>query len=49
MNRSNDLQAEGYELLRFPAWLVRYDPGFVAMKILEALQKAAVRARRGAA
>jgi hypothetical protein len=49
MNRSNDLQLKGYELLRFPAWLVRYDPGFVATKILEALRKAAARARRGAA
>jgi hypothetical protein len=41
MNRSNDLQSEGYRVLRFPAWLVRYDPGFVAAKILEALPKGA--------
>jgi Protein of unknown function (DUF559) len=46
MNRSNDMQLKGYELLRFPAWLVRYDPGFVAMKILEALRKAAAPANR---
>jgi hypothetical protein len=46
MNRGNDLQMDGYELLRFPAWLVRYNPGFVAAEIRRAFQLAAERTAR---
>jgi Protein of unknown function (DUF559) len=49
MNRGNDLQLKDYEVLRFPAWMVRYHPEFVAAEILRAFRKAAERARRGAA
>jgi len=49
MNRANDLQLKDYEVLRFPAWVVRYHPGFVAAEIRRAFRKAAERARRGAA
>lgn len=40
MERDNDLQIDGYQVLRFPAWQVRQHPEFVAGKILEALRKA---------
>lgn len=40
MDRDNDLTIDGYRVLRFPAWLVRKDPEFVARKILAALRKA---------
>jgi Protein of unknown function (DUF559) len=37
MDRDNDLELAGYRTLRFPAWLVRRNPGYVAAKIREAL------------
>ena len=37
MNRDNDLTIDGYRVLRFPAWVVRRHPDFVAAKIREAL------------
>jgi hypothetical protein len=36
MNRSNDLTRD-YRVLRFPAWVVRYQPEYVAAKIRQAL------------
>jgi hypothetical protein len=38
MDRDNDLTVDGYRVLRFPAFLVRYHPGYVAGKIRAALQ-----------
>ena len=40
MERDIDLMLDGYQTLRFPAWLVRRDLGCVARCILEALGKA---------
>jgi len=40
MERDNELNFDGYRTLRFPAWLVRYDPGYIAHEILKALRKA---------
>jgi hypothetical protein len=40
MERDNDLSIDGYRTLRFPAWLVRRDPEYVARQILTALRKA---------
>ena len=40
MDRDNDLQISGYRVLRFPSWLVRTRPDFVAMKVLQALREA---------
>jgi hypothetical protein len=40
MERDNDMRAEGYEVLRFPAWQVRKEPEFVARKVREALDRA---------
>jgi hypothetical protein len=40
MERDIDLMLDGYQILRFPAWLVRENPGYVARRILEALGKA---------
>ena len=37
MERDIDLMLDGYRTLRFPAWLVRKDPEYVARRILEAL------------
>lgn len=37
MERDNDFNAEGYRVLRFPAWLVRQHPEYVAAKIAKAL------------
>jgi hypothetical protein len=37
MERDIDLVLDGYRTLRFPAWLVRESPGYVARRILEAL------------
>lgn len=37
MERDNDFNADGYRVLRFPAWLIRRDPEYVARKVLEAL------------
>jgi uncharacterized protein DUF559 len=39
MNRDNDLQIGGYLVLRFPSWLVRHHPGFVADRISKALHR----------
>lgn len=43
MDRDNDLNIDGYRVLRFPAWLVRKNPELVARKILQALHKAGYR------
>jgi very-short-patch-repair endonuclease len=37
MERDIDMQLDGYRVLRFPAWVVRYNPGHVAARIREAL------------
>lgn len=37
MERDIDFGLDGYRTLRFPAWLIRADPEYVAHKILEAL------------
>lgn len=39
MERDNDFNAEGYRVLRFPAWLVRRDPAAVARAIQSALNR----------
>lgn len=39
MERDIDLALDGYLTLRFPAWLVRDNPEYVARRILEALRK----------
>jgi hypothetical protein len=41
MERDLDLTLDGYHTLRFPAWLVRHNPGYVARRILEALSRGA--------
>jgi hypothetical protein len=41
MERDLALTLDGYQTLRFPAWLVRNDPGYVAGHIREALTRAA--------
>ena len=38
MDRDNDLKLAGYQVLRFPAWVVRYNPAHVAAKIRQALK-----------
>jgi very-short-patch-repair endonuclease len=38
MDRGNDFTLGGYRTLRFPAFVVRYRPGYVAGKIREALR-----------
>jgi very-short-patch-repair endonuclease len=43
MERDIDLGLDGYLTLRFPAWLVRADPEYVARKIIEALRRAGYR------
>jgi Protein of unknown function (DUF559) len=40
MERDIDLGLDGYQTLRFPAWLVRTNPEYVARKILKALRRA---------
>ena len=40
MDRANDLTLDGYQVLRFPGWLVRREPEYVAGKILRALRNA---------
>jgi hypothetical protein len=37
MSRDNDLQIDGYLVLRFPSWLVRHHPGYVADRIRRAI------------
>jgi len=39
MERGNDFEIDGYLLLRFPAWVVRRHPEYVARKIREALRR----------
>ena len=39
MERDLDLTLDGYRTLRFPAWLVRNNPEYVARRILEALRR----------
>ena len=39
MERDIDLMLDGYQTLRFPAWLVRKNPEYVAHRILEALRR----------
>jgi hypothetical protein len=41
MDRDNQLRRDGYQVLRFPAWIVRYNPGYVAAEIVRALRGAA--------
>jgi Protein of unknown function (DUF559) len=43
MARSNDLALDHYQVLRFPAWMVRYHPEYVATKIRKALRDAGYR------
>lgn len=43
MDRENHIRADGYLLLRFPAWLVRHDPERVARDILTELRKVGYR------
>lgn len=43
MARDIDLSLDGYLTLRFPAWLVRRDPGYVAQRVLESLRRAGYR------
>ena len=43
MERDIDLSLDGYQTLRFPAWLVRTNPEYVARKITEALRRAGYR------
>jgi Protein of unknown function (DUF559) len=38
MERDIDLMLDGYRTMRFPAWLVRENPGYVARRILDALR-----------
>jgi hypothetical protein len=38
MQRDLDLTLDGYRTLRFPAWLVRKDPEYIARRVLEALR-----------
>ena len=37
MDRDNDFTVGGYRVLRFPAFVVRDNPGYLAGKIREAL------------
>jgi very-short-patch-repair endonuclease len=37
--RDIDLVLDGYRTLRFPAWPVRKNPGYVARRMLEALSR----------
>ena len=39
MDRDNDFTLGGYRILRFPAFIVRYHPGYVAGKIRDALTR----------
>jgi hypothetical protein len=39
MDRDNGLNIDGYRTLRYPAWLVRKDPEYVARQILRALRR----------
>ena len=39
MSRDNELTLDGYTVLRFPAWMVRHHPAYVAARIRKALRK----------
>jgi len=41
MERDLDLTLDGYRTLRFPAWLVRNNPEYVARRLLDALRRLA--------
>jgi hypothetical protein len=40
MDRGNDLTLDHYHVMRFPAWVIRYQPEYVAIKIRQALRDA---------
>jgi hypothetical protein len=40
MDKSNELEIDGYLLLRFPAWVVRTRPEYVARRVRDALRRA---------
>lgn len=40
MDRDNDLTIGHYRVLRFPAWVIRYQPGYVAAMVRQALREA---------
>lgn len=43
MDRGNGLQLGHYRVLRFPAWVVRYQPSYVAAQIRQALREVGYR------
>jgi hypothetical protein len=43
MDRDNDLTLDHHHVLRFPAWVIRYRPHYVAVKIRQALRDAGYR------
>ena len=43
MDRANDLTLERYQVMRFPAWVVRYQPEHIAAKIRQPLRNAGYR------
>jgi very-short-patch-repair endonuclease len=45
MESDIDLTPDGYRTLRFPAWLIRSDPEYVARRILEACAALATKAQ----
>jgi hypothetical protein len=40
MDRDNSFTLQQYQILRFPAWVIRYQPEYVAAKISQALREA---------
>jgi hypothetical protein len=40
---ARDIGLDGYQTLRFPAWLIRANPEYVARKILEVPRRAGYR------
>jgi very-short-patch-repair endonuclease len=47
MDRDNDFTVDGYRILRFPAFVVRYQAGYVAGKIRDALRSPGLAGRGG--
>jgi very-short-patch-repair endonuclease len=47
MDRDNDFVLDGYRILRFPAFVVRYRPGYVAAQIRGALRSESGRSESG--
>lgn len=43
MDRGNDLTLDRYHVMRFPAWVIRYQPDYVAPRIRQALRDAGYR------